>query len=169
MLVTCRFYVSRLMLRPKRPYKIFFNSPISSWTDSSLDFSASTSSSMVCVELSRSSSTCGCGNETKQSPTLYLQVCQSSFVIIFTLQEYEAGRTALFPLHPQAQALSRSPQGPPFPSAWSQHTVNITSLAVLPSQTVCSDPTFCWIGKMQQEEQQVTRGRTYNLRPQLLF
>jgi hypothetical protein len=99
-------HVSKLMLRPKRPYSAFFNSPISSWTDSSLDFSSSTSVSIVSVEDSSSSRTCGCGNETKQSPTLYLRDVRISCFLEPCTRTTRAvtGRTGLCLLHQQVPA-----------------------------------------------------------------
>lgn len=115
--------VSRLMLRPKRPYRAFLSSPISSWMPSSFVLSESTSASSVSVDEPRSSRTWGCGNDTKQSPILYLfnvskpvrHKLQHKMIVASNM-----GRllTVLSLPHPRVRVRQRFLQDPPSPSVY---------------------------------------------------
>jgi hypothetical protein len=65
-------YVSKLMLRPNRAYNSTFNSFCSSLMVLSFSSNATTSSSIFAVDVESISWTSGRGNETNESPILYL-------------------------------------------------------------------------------------------------
>lgn len=67
-------YVSKLMLRPNRAYNSTFRSFCSSLIVPSFSSNAATSSSIFAVDVDSISCTSGSGNETNESPILYLAV-----------------------------------------------------------------------------------------------